>query len=942
MSLNKNLNQNFKLNILSDQINTLENQENWKPNTDDFKRNNFQTFENKKKKNEINPINSNNIIKSNENIYNNTINQNLQDYLINKDELLKLNKKIEYMENNINILNDRIQNLNNQNLMDKEITNKLENRLKKNDVNIENIVKNLLLIKDLSYIENVDEKIKLFESQIRSIQGLIQRERLTGIDEINRLKIQLQDKIEIDKQNEIREKEKGKALFNELIRLNEQQEKISANLISGKSNNESRLQLIERKLLVFEKITADVNIISNSLKQDNALMFDKIFNRLINIEKETTNNTKNSVNSIENIKRIEEDLNKTIIITKETNSKLNFDINSKVDNRFNELNKLLNFERQERIRSFEKFILQQDSKLKIYDEQKKYDKEEINNKVNSIESLFKYEIKKKDDSIIEIYNEISKTSNSFESKVNSLKSEFINNQINNLNEIANKQMVTEKNIEYIKEIIEDKNNYFANIIQQEIQTRFESDKGIKEVAKTIIEMSSKELFELRNQIDNQNQIFSTEIRTIRDEGNNRNLLVTKFCESKLASLESILNTKETLLKDLFFNIFDEINKLCSKQSNILSYFMVYTKNQNVDLYEKINKIKTIIFDFSLNQTNKFNKNINNIYIHIKKFKNYFDQSLNIFLKDSNDKIKNLHNLHNTELEGLIRKNNIIFNSLVLFEKELNLKLKEYTEYKNLILNNNNNNISLLENKINDNFNLLKNESSKRLINEIKLKSIFLYKINNSYDIKLFQESISNIEKSITNKLFNLELLFDNLKNNNDIFISDIKNNNNELLNEWNNFKVDIKNIPKKISDFENLIFYFEENYNKLKNEIDINNNSNLNKTILIQSNLESNISNLNNLKKEISDYRLQALNFVEILEINNNKILMLDQIDAFNKLKTLDERYNNIISIFKNENNKFRKEIINIFKINSELINSNETKVNIIDNYENTNDNKFD
>ena len=40
-----------------------------------------------------------------------------------------------------------------------------------------------------------------------------------------------------------------------------------------------------------------------------------------------------------------------------------------------------------------------------------------------------------------------------------------------------------------------------------------------------------------------------------------------------------------------------------------------------------------------------------------------------------------------------------------------------------------------------------------------------------------------------------------------------------------------------------------------------------NKIILIQSNLESNISNLNDFNKEISDFRLQALNFEEILKV---------------------------------------------------------------------------
>ena len=225
----------------------------------------------------------------------------------NSDAYIKsLEQKIDFLMDGQEALKSKLNSINTHMHRDKEVIYRLESRSKKWDEMGETFLREnddlkkrvYDLIKDEESKDwNFLDKFRSIEGQIKEVQMFVQSEKLSGLEEMSKIKSILEEKIESDKQILTRDKEKARALFNELIRLGEQQEKYISNFNANHSQTETRMQMLERKLLNFEKMSTEINIINNSIKEEITNFTEKIGIKFAHFEKD---NAISAVSLLEN------------------------------------------------------------------------------------------------------------------------------------------------------------------------------------------------------------------------------------------------------------------------------------------------------------------------------------------------------------------------------------------------------------------------------------------------------------------------------------------------------------------------------------------------------------------------------------------------------------------------------------------------------------------
>ena len=297
-----------------------------------------------------------------------------------------------------------------------------------------------------------------------------------------------------------------------------------------------------------------------------------------------------------------------------------------------------------------------------------------------------------------------------------------------------------------------------------------------------------------------------------------------------------------------------------------------------DMSDEFENIKPMNNSLSISVNKEINEN--------KKYKNTINK-----LSQDNVLLKNRIDEQLSALSERIKEKDKNIQDL----KDENFILK--TNLKNLQININDNDEINIKEKGNEE-NELKEENmslSNKLIEAGKTISEYILKYDDA--IKKYNE-IKNQSKQLE-------------KEKNDLNI--------QLLIQKNKYEEKIKVENTKLKENNN---YIQKNYDillKEKDEINSNYNTLLNEFNNTKSKLDSYLETINNLKEDNNEY------------ISDNTLLSKKYVE----LKAKYEEN-------KDENKKLKNKISNIEKVNNELIKRlEEMDTNIIENYQNDNDNKF-
>lgn len=207
----------------------------------------------------------------------------------------QVQSKISEMTVNQDSFNQKLNNINTSMFRDKETLFRVESQTKKlklymeeNEIQTNTIKTDIANLtkdeeeKDWKYID----KFRQIDTQMRELAGHIQHESTLDSKELARIKTLVEEKIETDKIITNTEKEKSRALFNEVVRLGEHQEKLSQTMGSFTIQAETRLQSIEKKGLIVDQMSSELRQIGMYVKDELKTFTEKMNVKLAYLDKE--------------------------------------------------------------------------------------------------------------------------------------------------------------------------------------------------------------------------------------------------------------------------------------------------------------------------------------------------------------------------------------------------------------------------------------------------------------------------------------------------------------------------------------------------------------------------------------------------------------------------------------------------------------------------------
>ena len=517
-----------------------------------------------------------------------------------------------------------------------------------------------------------------------------------------------------------------------------------------------------------------------------------------------------------------------------------------------------------------KFLKIQVEHLKEIIEKDKIYMEELNERIKTLE------LEKKN-----LMNEFEKLINARkeENKKDTINSEYIESNINDLHQLLNEKEINEKNMK-------DKINKLELILEKN-----------KSELSEIINIKNEEILKIKNELNNQMQTFQELIDCIEQASDQ-----IKQKDKKIEELLTIIKNKE-----------NEENQNIKENNNIENKI----ETGNIDMFEGENQNLNDDFQKKDEKIKKLNDEINNLQKKKLEYDNRLSGMTKLInkMKEELEKKNNYISEKENGLENNLQENNILKNKIQSLEdniNNLNKRNKELEESK----------IKLKE-EYNGKYNKLKKESESK-VNELQSE----IDIKNKISIELHNLKIKykNILKSNEQVKLNNNKIIDNLKeeieskteliekqNKENKILKNNNNSNNkeiEKLKEELNLKENLleenkiiyENELKEVNSYKNLI-------NKLKKE-----NSSLNNIIIdIKAQIENQENIINNYSNKIAN--LEKKSESKELIINDYKgkyeLIWKENILNKNRIKELEENNQMLMKNFegiKNELNKYENE----------------------------------
>ena len=499
---------------------------------------------------------------------------------------------------------------------------------------------------------------------------------------------------------------------------------------------------------------------------------------------------------------------------------------------------------------------------------------------------------------------INKKNDYLKDEINKIRKD---NQIlkNNYNMKNNECMRLNKEMNELKLLIEDLKQRNLDYLSM-----------IKDREKIILEYTNQ-IRNMNHEINNKNEQLKILVKFSKSINDNNKINVKELTKQACQTIKLLYNYNQNnnntdnikhdncmnnIIKILFNSKdLDDLNNFNLNEANVKITFKLKEAIQDNLLLDNNDKVINISKDFLFDIIIKFHLlKIELFSSLLREF--HFVDFLNNLMAKLNIKDFNIKNFIN-KINEIIKKNNILMRKNDELKKKI-INLVNKIDQLNLYIEKLQKEIQFgkynIQQKINQIMTLFKIKS-----NELKIVKIY----NNNSNEKTKDKPQTNRKRKLKPKQKNLSI-------NNDDEDEDSNNNNNNFNFSYNNNKY--HNINDNISNkrrqsfkslqFENIIsFYIDKSYNNNNNINHINNINNNNNSYKIENNpkifdFSQAYNNSNN-----NDYNNNVKNSSNT---NSSNTLTFQQKEPINKLKTINESFNEKNYQQKRiENDKLKEEI---------------------------------
>ena len=429
--------------------------------------------------------------------------------------------------------------------------------------------------------EDLKIRIDQLEKRNQEMEYMIDKRLKTG--ETANLKSIIERKINSDQEVFQKQQEKSRVLFEELARLNQTNKTTQQKLDDLSNRIDTNNANTEARFGEIEKSTIDFLSKDDQVKQLMKQMSEKSSNMVRDLEL--------NINSVQRDQaKMQDNINKVSDFNRKTNEELKVsletfatDVNTKIEQKAQNLDARIKTEHDERIRSTEHIINQLEERMRLIDEKMRHEKESAKERYKTLENSIQWELSRKDEMIEALKHEMGnywqRTMYKFEETQADI-SQFKSKVEEELNEAIDSIQV---DLTDLKDKIIDNNEKIGEIVRSEIKARFESDVELKNLASEIFDSIKQEVADLQSHIVEQHETMIEDMRRREGENSERIESLSRYIDDKAKSLDtecqSRLNEFKLSTKDANDELKKELSSQQDKHCNL---------NDKVDQVEKTN------------------------------------------------------------------------------------------------------------------------------------------------------------------------------------------------------------------------------------------------------------------------------------------------------------------------------------------------------------------
>lgn len=460
------------------------------------------------------------------------------------------------------------------------------------------------------------ERVLVAEANQKELMSFMAKTKKQDEAELKQLRSMLHEIHSEDQVDKSKNNEKSAAMFQEVVRIGIEQEKMIENLQNLNGGLESQISNLESKLNLLEQNADSIVFkgdVSNNMMGELA---EKIEKRLNNIEEvmqivnHEQKNDKNKLNHVEiSTLRNSEDFRDMLM-------SLQKDYGIKLEARMTELvSRLLN-EQDERMKNVEDLRYTIDTKEKMIHEKSKYEREEMRNRYSAMDAITKAEFQRHNEAIAGIQNNL-------EAQMKTVSSWIKQEELNRTQLEVNMRMEMSRTTEQIRVELESFqrqqvqiNEKITDMIRMETDARERSEDEKKSLIQNLIRGVTEEVIGIKEDTDNEIRKLTQEVKDIANDNAERSHFLSRYVDDEIYKVSEKVAKPIENLKALSTRITEQFKK-----------HLVNHENIKKDIYKRFDFLEKHMPVYRSELYKLIEKSEGRILIKMKELKDSVDHNL---------------------------------------------------------------------------------------------------------------------------------------------------------------------------------------------------------------------------------------------------------------------------------------------------------------------------
>lgn len=460
------------------------------------------------------------------------------------------------------------------------------------------------------------DRVLVAEGNQRELMTFMTQTKKQDEAELKQLRSMMQDIHSEEQVDKSKNNEKSAAMFQEVVRLGMEQEKVIENLQNLNSNLEAQLATLENKLHILEQNS--VNFEQKGEMSNNMMgeLASKIEKRLHNVE--------DAVQMVNSEQRYDKDkLNHFEVSSLKNNEEfrdmlghMQKEYGNRLEVRMTELvSRLLN-EQDERMKGIDDLRYTIDTKEKMINEKSKYEREEMRSRYAAMDAITKAEFQRHNEAIAGIQNNL-------EAQMKTISSWLKQEELNRTQLEVNMRMETSKSIEQVRSELEgfqrqqvQINEKITEMIRMETDARERSEDEKKTLIQNLIRGVTEEVVGIKEDTDNEIRKLTQEVKDIANDNAERSHFLSRYVD------EEIYKVSEKVAKPI-----ENLKMLSTRLTEQFKKHLINHENIKKDIYKRFDFIEKHMPVYRSELYKLIEKSEGRMLIKMKELKDNLDHNL---------------------------------------------------------------------------------------------------------------------------------------------------------------------------------------------------------------------------------------------------------------------------------------------------------------------------